>query len=221
MKIGRQGIVLGEFPLSTLLLAKKGGTHKFKCGDKIYSVKMGGNRYKTFLKSMSCIACGTVGKKLFLEKFKQSDDTPHFNLYAVENGKLIPMTKDHSVPRAVGGANKQANLNTMCFVCNQIKGSATFLGLEHIARAKRRVISNNYKKNVGFWLVRKDLKNGEVYAKNVGMFLNNDKVRAGRRAADFLNRTNITYYVGRHKKTTMKGLSVWPQFLLSTITGIK
>jgi 5-methylcytosine-specific restriction endonuclease McrA len=219
MKIGRQGTleVLGEFPLSTLLLARKGGNHKFKCGDKTYSVKMGTNRYKTFLKSMACVACGSVGKRLFLERFQQGGRTPHFNLYAVERGELVLMTKDHSVPKAMGGEDKQENLVTMCFVCNQIKGSSTFLGLDHIARAKRAIMASDGKVTIGFWLVRKDLKNGDVVASNVGMFLNHDRDRAAAKAAERLNRNDIRYYAGKNRKE----FSVWPQFLLSPMTGIK
>lgn len=220
MKIGRQDKleVLGEFPLSTLLLAKKGGTHKFKCGNKTYSVKMNSSRYKTFLKSMSCVACGAVGKRLFLERFQNEKGAPpFFNMYAVEQGELVQMTKDHSVPKAMGGRDRRENLNTMCFVCNQLKGSNTFLGLDHIARIKRTIMAAGPKKTIGFWLVRKDLKNGDVVARNVGIFLDHDKTRASAKAAAKLNRDGIKYYSGKNRNA----FSVWPQFLLGPLTGIK
>lgn len=217
MKIGRQDKleVLGEFPISTLLLAKNGGTHKFKYGNKTYSVRMNNNRYKMFNRSMQCVACGTSGKRLFLERFQHGDRTPHFNLYAVEKGELVLMTKDHFLPRSCGGGNRQENLATMCFVCNQIKGSATFLGTGQIARTKR-ILMGNDGGHMGFWLVRKDIKDGNVVASNIGLFLNHNKAIAGEKAVAHMNRMKVKYYSGNNNKI----LSVWPQFMLSPLDGI-
>jgi hypothetical protein len=88
-----------------------------------YLVKMNSQRYFTFQKSMNCVSCGIAGTKFFLERFR-SDESPHFNLYAEEDGELILMTKDHIVPKSLGGKDYVSNYQTMCSICNNLKGSS-------------------------------------------------------------------------------------------------
>lgn len=47
---------------------------------------------------------------------------PHFNLYAEESGERVLMTKDHKIPVARGGKDVMDNYQTMCAICNNIKG---------------------------------------------------------------------------------------------------
>lgn len=54
----------------------------------------------------------------------RSSKTPHFNLYFRDKAnRLILMTQDHRIPRSKGGSNGIDNLDTMCFTCNNAKGS--------------------------------------------------------------------------------------------------
>ena len=47
----------------------------------------------------------------------------HLNLYGINNGEEVMMTKDHIVPKSKGGSNGLKNMQTMCTVCNEIKGN--------------------------------------------------------------------------------------------------
>jgi HNH endonuclease len=96
---------------------------EFKIGDKIYHVRMDSTRYFVFRENLTCCSCGLQGTKMFLEH-SDTDLTPHFNLYAVEKHKLILMTKDHIKSKAQGGRNIHSNFQTMCAICNNLKGSS-------------------------------------------------------------------------------------------------
>lgn len=88
-------------------------------GDLIY---MSSLRYEVFKKSLVCCKCGLKGSFFAKEKDCKSDRY-HFNLYAInENGEEILMTKDHIIPKILGGSNNIENLQTMCTVCNGKKG---------------------------------------------------------------------------------------------------
>jgi len=87
-------------------------------------------RYKTFLKSLTCVECGTIGKYLALQR--RHDDARkgtgwHYNLYGVDSkGNFVLMTKDHIIPKSKGGEDKLDNLQTMCEKCNGQKGDKLF-----------------------------------------------------------------------------------------------
>ena len=63
---------------------------------------MNSQRYFIFRESACCAACGLEGTVMVLEQ-NPHDRNPHFNLYAVEDGKHVLMTKDHVLPKAFGG----------------------------------------------------------------------------------------------------------------------
>jgi len=62
-----------------------------------------------------CICCGLVGTKAIL-------GGQAIGIYAIKNGKYIPITLDHIIPRSRGGPTSSENLQTMCKICNLIKG---------------------------------------------------------------------------------------------------
>ena len=37
----------------------------------------------------------------------------------------LMMTKDHIIPKSLGGTDEESNIQTVCWVCNQLKGSLT------------------------------------------------------------------------------------------------
>ncbi len=92
-----------------------------------HSVKMRSLRYLTFEKSTTCITCGREGRHFRLEKHALhadiSHNSYHFNLYGFNHrGHEILMTKDHIIPKSKGGPSEIANLQTMCTLCNRLKG---------------------------------------------------------------------------------------------------
>jgi hypothetical protein len=116
-------IRLAEFePQEILSKVRKGEKkHEIKIGEEVYHVRLNSKRYFVFHNNLACVACGLEGTKMILER-QPSQEIPHFNLYAEENEKLILMTKDHIHSRASGGRDNYSNFQTMCSVCNNLKG---------------------------------------------------------------------------------------------------
>jgi len=137
--------VIGEFSLDEVLpfVTSSEERKEYIVNGKKYYVRMNSNRYFAFRASKKCVACGLVGKTMLLEQHPQ-DKSPHFNLYAVEDGKLILMTKDHILAKCYGGEDRASNFQTMCCVCNNIKGSHN-LTLEAV-RSLREIYNKNKKK---------------------------------------------------------------------------
>jgi len=88
-----------------------------------FNPKQNSQRYELFSKNTKCANCDINGTVVVLEKGPK-DKTPHFNLYGLnDEGKRVLMTKDHIKPKSLGGLNAPSNYQTMCIVCNELKGS--------------------------------------------------------------------------------------------------
>lgn len=140
LKKASHRIKLGEFEPGEVFQFVGDKIHEFTVGEKTFSVRMDTARYKVFLTSLNCAACGLRGSKMILE-MNQHDKSPHFNLYALENKKLILMTKDHIQPRSKGGKNELGNYQTYCCVCNNLKGNNAELTNEQVKEL--RLLYNN------------------------------------------------------------------------------
>jgi 5-methylcytosine-specific restriction endonuclease McrA len=127
---------LGEYrPDEVLPFITKDDTRRdYELDGKTYSVRMNSHRYFIFRENRACVACGIVGDLMILEQHPH-DKNPHFNLYAIDGNKLVLMTKDHIQPKAYGGEDIHSNYQTMCIVCNNLKGSAN-MTLEGIATVR-------------------------------------------------------------------------------------
>jgi hypothetical protein len=88
-------------------------------------VKLSSQRYAVFQASQVCPHCGLEASYLAVEKDALIGTARyHINMYGVnESGEEILFTKDHIKPKSLGGANKLENYQTMCVVCNGIKGN--------------------------------------------------------------------------------------------------
>lgn len=118
----RAGIVSLDI-LPDLIDERPAGRYKKMLG---VIVKMSSQRYVVFQNSLKCCKCGLVGVYFAAEKTRGSrqDSTYHLNLYAVnEHGKEVLMTKDHILPRSLGGKDEHSNYQTMCVRCNNKKGN--------------------------------------------------------------------------------------------------
>ena len=153
-------IQLGEFSPDEVLpfITREKTIREYRVNGKTYLVRMNSQRYFVFRESLQCVVCGLVGSKMILEQ-RPSDESPHFNLYAEENGKLVMMTKDHVRPKVFGGEDKHSNYQSMCQICNSLKGSA-YLTVESI-RELRKIYNENKDK-----LNRKQLQKLLVDVKN-------------------------------------------------------
>lgn len=124
-KRGRSNMVLGEFlPEDVLPYVTNGEERReYQVDGKTYLVRMNSHRYFIFRSSCRCAACGLEGVKMKLEQHP-NDKSPHFNLYAVEDEKLVLMTKDHIHAKSCGGDDRHSNYQTMCAICNNLKASS-------------------------------------------------------------------------------------------------
>ena len=97
-----------------------------------FNVKANTHGLRCFQKNNRCVACGVEGSIWALETHHKKTP-PNLNLYAaVEPDKKywgltkdnsLLMTKDHIIPKSVGGLTIDKNLQTLCAICNQKKGT--------------------------------------------------------------------------------------------------
>lgn len=121
--------ILKEKVLSMLSIPKRNKDNRFTIlnNEEIYTLS---DRYKTFfVKGYKCSTCGIEGSFFALERdkkncHKNSVERYHLNLYGYDkDGNEILMTKDHIIPKSLGGENKVENYQTMCKLCNKMKGN--------------------------------------------------------------------------------------------------
>ena len=68
-------------------------------------------------KGCSCVSCGREGTHF---RIQENGREVHLALWSDDN---VEMTKDHIIPRSVGGLDHIDNMQTMCSKCNNKKGS--------------------------------------------------------------------------------------------------
>jgi len=88
-------------------------------------VKMNSQRLRCFKQDgIICQHCKLEGQYFVLEKNSRGQEASwQLNLYGVRNGQEIFLTKDHVLPKSLGGRDGMKNLQTLCYICNQKKGS--------------------------------------------------------------------------------------------------
>lgn len=85
-------------------------------------VSTGGLRMRTFRASgpnPKCSCCGLRATHFAVERHKGTTGGYHLNLWGIgPTGNEVLFTHDHTVARALGGADKDTNTTTMCDRCN-------------------------------------------------------------------------------------------------------
>ena len=132
MKDRKRLIHVGSFGLDEVMpyVTTDNTKHGFQVGGKTYYVKMNSDRYQVFKDNPCCVSCGLTGSKMILD-LNPGDHSPHFNMYAEDNGCLVLMTKDHKIPKSCGGKDHPDNYQTMCHCCNNLKADK-FLTVEQV-----------------------------------------------------------------------------------------
>jgi 5-methylcytosine-specific restriction endonuclease McrA len=151
MKDRKRLIHLGDFSLDDVLpyITEEESKRDYHAKGKDYSVRMNSERYFVFKRNHKCVACGLEGSKMILD-INPGDQSPHFNLYAEENGRLVLMTKDHVLAKSKGGNDELSNYCTCCCICNNLKGN---YDLNYAQVRELRHLYNNEEK-----LPRKELR---------------------------------------------------------------
>ncbi len=97
-------------------------------GVQKHSVNMTSWRYWVFKhKGIVCGCCGKKGAFFSLEKGSNQPKTLpyHFNLYdgdPNDENTWVLMTKDHIIPKSKNGKDHLDNFQTLCTICNCLKG---------------------------------------------------------------------------------------------------
>lgn len=109
-------------------------------------------KVKTFKRSCTCINCGVKAVGLRIERMKGCNHNiygkNHLNMYAITpNGFEVLMTVDHEVLKSKGGANTTENFNTMCELCNRLRGSK-YENLQDFLDIYKDVSTEEYWENV-------------------------------------------------------------------------
>ncbi len=125
---------------------------KIVISDKTYNIRMNSDRYKLFKISPSCCACGLIGTKFILQH-KTGENLSHFQFYGEEDGRDVLMTRDHITPKSYGGEDDLSNYATLCYICNQIKGSLPLSyqsvnELRELQRNKERLTTQELRKRM-------------------------------------------------------------------------
>lgn len=86
-----------------------------------YEVKLSTSNKVVSLANFSCAGCGSKAHTYIIHKHPNSS---HYNIrfFHTDNGNYVIHTKDHIVPKSLGGRNAFINLQNMCLQCNQTKG---------------------------------------------------------------------------------------------------
>lgn len=104
-----------------LLIEKSRRTKRIELDGDL--VKISSDRLVVFKHSVVCSLCGIMGS-FFVKEKSTPNEAFHLNLYAINDfGDEILMTKDHIIPRSLGGKNHISNYQTMCLKCNLEKGN--------------------------------------------------------------------------------------------------
>ena len=144
MKDRKRLIHLGEFNLDDVMpyLTEEEVKREYMVEGKPHLVRMNSDRYFVFKNNNRCVSCNLEGTKMILD-INPGDQSPHFNLYAEENDRLVLMTKDHILAKSKGGTDDLNNYQTMCCTCNNLKGAYDLQLLE--VKELRRLHDNREK----------------------------------------------------------------------------
>lgn len=88
-----------------------------------YKMKKSSHRYQLFNRDEKiCVCCGTNASFWALQFSKGHENHPHVNLYGIDKtGNTVLFTKDHIMPRSMGGKDDLENYQIMCETCNKKK----------------------------------------------------------------------------------------------------
>lgn len=90
-----------------------------------YTVRLSDTAKTVLRDNFGCSCCKTVATHYVLHR-----DSLHKHIsysiafFHINDGDLIFHTKDHIVPRSLGGKDNFSNYQGMCYTCNQLKGDS-------------------------------------------------------------------------------------------------
>lgn len=110
---------LGDLIIKHLNIGKNKKKFALLDGDEI---KISSDKLRLFkTKGIKCYKCGKEGKWFY--KCRNEGETNYYLQLFTEDFEII--NKDHITPISLGGADSIANMQPMCYSCNQEKGNST------------------------------------------------------------------------------------------------
>lgn len=102
-------------------------------------IKISSKRMATIKASPKCACCGLAVR---FAKIEQSGkDSPHLNFYGMDiidnGGEEVLFTRDHIVPFSHTQDDSKENSQTMCIICNNLKGNK-FLSNEELLELRKK-----------------------------------------------------------------------------------
>jgi hypothetical protein len=91
----------------------------------IYSLRLRTFCRAAYRDALECSCCKLKARYFAIESFTNQSQFPsvHVNLYGTkDDGEEVLFTHDHTLARALGGADNLSNTTVMCFPCNNKKG---------------------------------------------------------------------------------------------------
>ena len=110
-----------ESILEKIVFAKKNGEQFFRLDG--FNIPTNDLRYETFLNQTYCVECGLKASFIAIERSDYHGGIFHLNLYSLQNGIEVLMTRDHILPKSQNGSEHIENMQTMCTHCNGKKGA--------------------------------------------------------------------------------------------------
>lgn len=101
----------------------------------------------------TCIGCNMKASYVVIAKNVHTSSAnqkyiPFYYIVDYKNGELKKLTKDHIIPRSLGGSNNMSNYQCMCEVCNGKKSNFLYgfdvdgLVNERIAEEQNRIMAD-------------------------------------------------------------------------------
>ena len=117
-------------------------------------------------RNLECKCCGIRASFAAIETCPSSKGYKSLNFYGYDfEGKEVLLTWDHIKPRSLGGKNTSANSQTLCSICNGIKGNELhFREIKAIRKMRDLPIQYEYLEDgeIRYWW------DGKSYSSNRG-----------------------------------------------------
>lgn len=113
-----------KYKFKKLRLKKYTSKSEVGIDGKIYPVHINSQRYELFKsQGYTCVVCGITANVAVLTK-ELNGRRAHFDFYYKKGNNYTLFTKDHIIPKSLGGKNLLSNYQPMCSFCNEEKGNS-------------------------------------------------------------------------------------------------
>lgn len=126
---------------------------KFTIGEHLINCRSTRMKLLFVHRNLTCACCGIQASFAAVETCPASKGYKSLNFYGYDHeGKEVLLTWDHIKPRSLGGKNTLGNAQTLCTVCNGIKGNELhFREIRAIRQMRGLPVQYEYKEKGEIW----------------------------------------------------------------------